>query len=94
VATGAAKPVVKIEVAESGIEVIKPHQAYDAAAKPNAFRVACGAVDGLCGFSELIGLALAVLGGICRRGLFALVLSARIPALGDGASKPDQKGKT
>lgn len=66
VATGAAKPVVEIEMTESSIEVIKPHQANDTAAEPNAFRIASGAIDGLCGFRKLIGLALTVLGGIRR----------------------------
>lgn len=78
---------------ESGIEVIQPHQAYDTAAQPNALRIACGTVDGLRGFRELIGLALAILGDIRSRRLLRLVLSPRISALGDGASEPDKKGK-
>lgn len=64
VATRAAEPVIEIEMTEGGIEVIKPHQTYDTAAEPNAFRIACGTIDGLRGFRELIGLSLAVLGGI------------------------------
>ncbi len=80
-------------MAEGGIEVIEPHQADDTAAQPNAFRIASGTVDSLRGLSEFIGLALAVLGHIRRRRLLALVLSPRISALGNGASKPDKKGK-
>jgi hypothetical protein len=64
VAAGAAESVIEIEMPESGVEVVKPHQAYDTAAKPNAFRVTGGTIDGLRGFGEFIGFALAVLGGI------------------------------
>lgn len=64
VAAGAAEAVIEIEVTESGIEVIQPHQAYDTAAEPNALRIAGGTIDRLRGFRELIGLTLAVLGDI------------------------------
>ena len=67
VAAGAAEPVVEIEVAERGIEIVAPHQAHHAAAEPDAFRVAGRAVDGLRGLDEFVGLALVVLGGIGRR---------------------------
>lgn len=94
VATGAAEPVIEIEMPESGIEVIKPHQTHDTAAKPDAFRISSRTVDGLRSFREFIGLALAVLGNISsRRLLWRLVLRARISALRDGASKPQEKGK-
>jgi hypothetical protein len=93
-AAGATEPVIEVEMPESSIEVIKPHQAHDTAAEPDAFRVACGTVDGLGGFGELVGLALAVLGDIrSRRRLGRLVLGARISALREGASKPDKKGE-
>ena len=90
----AAEAVIKIEVPESGIEVIKPHQADNTATEPNAFRVTGGAIDSLRGFRELVGLALAVLGDIRSRGLLRrLVLSPRISALSERASKTDEKGK-
>lgn len=36
----AAKPVVKIEMAERGVEIVPPQQVDHAATKPNTFRVA------------------------------------------------------
>ena len=60
VAAGAAETIVKIEVAEGGVEVVAPHQADHAAAKPDAFRIAGGAVDRLGRFDEFVRLALAL----------------------------------
>ena len=95
VPAGAAEPVVKIEVAKGGIEIVAPHQANDAAAKPNTFRVSGGAVDRLRRFNEFIGLVLAVLGGIGQTGgrLAGLILGGRVPALGGRASNTDQECK-
>src|SRR5262245_37309140 len=63
-AARAAEAVVKVEVAEGGIEVIEPHQADHATAEPDAFGVAGGAIDGLLGLDEFGGLALIVLDGL------------------------------
>ena len=63
-AAGAAEPVVEIEVAKGGVEVVEPHQAHHAAAEPDAFGISGRAVDGLRGFDEFVGLALIVLGGV------------------------------
>ena len=63
-AAGAAEPVVEVEVAEGGIEVVPPHQADHAAAEPDAFGVAGRAVDGLLGLGEFVGFALVVLGAV------------------------------
>ena len=63
-AAGAAEPVVEIEMAERGIEVVAPHQADHAAAEPDAFGVAARAVDGLGRLDEFVGLALVVLVGV------------------------------
>jgi len=84
VAPRTAEPVVEVEVAKGGVEVVTPHQADDAAAKPDTFRVASGAVDRLRGFDEFIDLALTVLGGIRRRGLglFGLIGGPLIATLG------------
>ena len=78
---GAAEPVVKVEVAKGGVEVVAPHQANDAPAQPNAFRVSRRTVDRLRRFDEFIGLALAVLGGIGRTGgrLAGLIRGGRVP---------------
>jgi hypothetical protein len=102
-AARATEPVVQIKVAEGGVEVIAPHQADHATAKPDAFRIAGGTIDCLRGFDEFVGLALAVLGGIARRarrrsggigrrGFRGLILGAQVAALGDRASDPDQQG--
>ncbi len=90
---GAAEPVVKIEVTKGGIEIVAPHQANDAPAKPDTFRVSGGTIDHLRRFNELIRLVLAVLGGIGRTGcrLAGLILGGRVPALGTGASNTDQE---
>jgi hypothetical protein len=96
-ATGATEPVIKIEVAECGVEVVAPHQNNNASAEPNAFGVSGRAVNGLRGFHEFIGFALIVLGGIgggggiCRFG--RLILGAKVATLGNRASNPDQKCK-
>ena len=94
-AARATKPVVKIEMAERGVEVVAPHQNHYPAAEPNAFGVSSRAVNGLCRFHEFVGFALIVLGGIgggiCRFG--RLILGAKVAALGDRTSDPDQKCK-
>src|SRR3984885_14581506 len=93
----AAEPVVEIEVTKGGVEIVEPHQAHNAAAKPDAFRVSGRAVDSLRRFDEFVGLALVVLGGIGRRrripiaGFGRLVLGAA--ALGESAAKTNQEGK-
>jgi len=61
-AARAAKPVVKIEVTECGVEVRRAHQNHHTAAEPNAFGVSGRAVNGLRRFHEFVGLALIVLG--------------------------------
>jgi hypothetical protein len=96
-AARAPKPVVKIKVAECGVEVVAPHQNHHPAAEPNAFGVSGGAVNGLSRFHEFVGFALIVLGGIgwgsgiCR--FRRLILGAKVAALGNRASDPDQKCK-
>ena len=98
-AAGAAEPVVEIEMAERGIEIVQPHQAHHAAAEPDAFGITGRAVDGLRGLDEFVGLALIVLGGIggrsrISRGLAVLVLGVGVAALGGSTAQPDQEGKT
>jgi len=88
---GATEAVVKIEMPEGGIEIVHPHQANDAATEPDAFGVSGRAVNGLGGFHELVGLALAVLGGLCGGRFTLLVLGVIVSALGQGASKSKQK---
>ena len=90
-AAGAAESVVEIEVPEGGIEIVHPHQTDDAAAEPHAFGISGRAINGLGGFGELVGLALAVLGGVRRRGFALLVLSVIVAALSEGTSQSEQE---
>jgi hypothetical protein len=97
VAAGAAKPVIQIEVAERGVEIVAPHQNHHAAPEPDAFRVSGRAIDSLRSLDEFIGLALTVFGRIsrrsriCRGGLARLILGAKVAALGEGGSETDQQ---
>jgi len=99
VPSGTAKPVIEIEVAKGGVEIVEPHQPHHATAKPDAFRVSGRAIDGLGRFDEFVGLALIVLGRIgrwgriCRRRLARLILGAKVAALGDRSSDTDQECK-
>jgi len=96
-AARAAKTVVKIEVTKGRVEVVKPHQAHHATAKPDTFGVPGRPADGLRGFDEFIGLALIFLGGfgglgrIGRARLGGLILGVNVAALGKGASDTDQQ---
>ena len=60
---GAAEAVVKVEMAEGGVEVVPPQQADHPAAEPDAFRIAGRAGDQAGRLGELVDLALGVLGG-------------------------------
>ena len=95
----ATKPVIKIEMAKGGVEIVAPHQDHDPAAKPNAFRVSGRTIDGLRCLNEFVGFALTFLGHIGRRGRIwrgrfsRLILGAKVAALGDRASDTDQECK-
>jgi hypothetical protein len=94
-----AKPVVKVEMAKCGVEIVAPHQNHDPTAEPNAFGISGRTVDGLRSFDEFVGFALAVLGGVsggsgtCGRRFARLILGAKVAALGDRTSNADQKCK-
>src|SRR6185437_3045759 len=90
-AAGAAKTIIKIEVAKSRVEIVAPHQPHDAPSEPNTFGVAGRTVDCLCGFGEFVCSALVILGRVgCRGSRFpGLVLSCRSPALGSSAGDTD-----
>ena len=60
----AAKAVVKVEVAEGGVEVVAPQQAHHPAAKPDAFRIARRPAQQARGFRDLVDAFLAFLGGV------------------------------
>lgn len=92
-AAGASEPLIEIEMAERGIEIVSPHQPNHTPAEPDAFRVSGGAVDRLRRLYELVGLALAVLGSIPRSLLGGCVLGAAIAALSDGCPDPDEQGQ-
>jgi hypothetical protein len=98
VAAWAAKTVIKVKMTKCGVEIVAPHQDYDTAAKPDAFRVSGRAVDCMCRLDEFVGLALAVfdgigccIGGIGRRRL-GLILRAKITALCNRTAHTEQQG--
>ncbi len=85
---GAAETVIEIEVTECGIEIVSEHELDHAAAEPDAFGIAGGAVDGLSRFNKFVDLALILLGRIGRIGgrLLALVLGVVVATLGERGS--------
>jgi hypothetical protein len=98
VAARAAKPVVKIDVAEGGIEVIPVHQLNRPTAEPNTFGVAGRTVDGAGSFGELVSslLVLALggfLGGVGGLGGGLALIGRRRSALGGDATETGEKEK-
>ena len=100
-AAGAAEAVIEVEMAERRIQVVPPHQDDHAAPEPDTFRVTRGTVDGMRGFDKLVGLALAVLGGLSGRirrigggRLVLLILGTQIAALGNRATDTEQQRET
>ena len=97
VTSRAAKPVIKIEMAKRGVEIVAPHQNHHPATEPDAFGVSGRAIDGLRRFNEFVGLALSFLGrigrrvGICCRPFGRLILGPKVAALGKRASNTDQE---
>src|SRR5664280_287995 len=66
----AAEPVVNVEVADSGVEIVPPQQADHPAAKPDAFRVAGRPDEQVGGLGDLVDAFLAFFGGAVGRFLF------------------------
>jgi hypothetical protein len=91
---GAAEPLIEIQMTERGVEIVTPHQAYHTPPKPDTFRISCGTVDGLRGFNEFVGLALAFLGRIAWRLFGSIVLSPEIATLGDSGPNSDKEGES
>ena len=56
VAGRAAEPVVQIEVAEGGIEIVAPEQAHHATSKPQAFRIGGRSAENPLGLGEFVDL--------------------------------------
>src|ERR1700722_20703780 len=52
----AAKPIVEVEVAECGIEIVPPQQTDHPPAKPDAFGIAGRSVEDTLSFSEFVDL--------------------------------------
>jgi len=93
VTAGAAEPFVKIEMAERRIEIVAPHQADHTPSEPDAFGVSGGAIDRLGRFDELVGLTLAILGGISRSLFRGCILGPEVAALRDCGPDPDKQSK-
>ena len=89
----AAEPIVEIEVAESGIEVVTIHQLNHTAAKPDAFRISRRTVEDLRGFGKLVHLALIVLGHVVlvRATRLARLVLGFVAALGKARSDRQQE---
>ena len=60
----AAEPVVQVEMAERRVQIISPKQADNAAAEPNALRVASRAGQDPGRFGYLVDLFLGLFGGV------------------------------
>src|SRR5262245_22093321 len=78
VAGRTAEPVVKVEMAKRGIEIIAPKQADHAPTQPQAFRIGGGPSQEPLGFGELVDFLLGFLGVAGRRlirGLLVRILS-------------------
>jgi hypothetical protein len=82
-------------MAERGVEIVEPHQAYDAAAEPDAFGISGRAIECLGGLNEFVSLALIVAGRVgrlgCACGLARLFLRVSLAALGKSASAGDRQ---
>jgi hypothetical protein len=66
----APEAVVKVEMAEGGIEIVPPQQADDAAAEPDAFRIAGSAGQDAGSLGDFVDFLLAVFDGLFGRRLF------------------------
>ena len=68
--TRTTEPIVEVEMTERGVEVVAPKQSHDAAAEPDAFRIARRAADLGTGLGEFIDPALGFLCRVTRLGGF------------------------
>ena len=92
---GAAEPVIKVKMAECGVEVVPPHQAYHPAAKPDAFGVARWAADLGGRLGKFIHSALGLLRRITLGGLWRLVAWLRVAGLSEcGQRSQREKRRT
>ncbi|MBI4275233.1 MAG: hypothetical protein HY659_11090 [Rhizobiales bacterium] len=81
---GATEPVVKVKVAEGGVEVIPPEQIDHTPSQPDAFRVAGGPSQAAGGLGKFVDLAL-FFGGIGGLGTLAVTALGRYrPGCQDG----------
>ena len=75
VLAGAAEPVIEIEVAKRGVEIVAPHQADRPFAEPDAFRSCGGTGQGAAGFGNLVAPPVGpVLAGLAFAGFGRLLL--------------------
>src|SRR5581483_2866704 len=78
-----AEPVIDVEMAESGVEIVAPQQADNAPAEPDAFGGGRRAAQHLLGFREFVDLLL-VLAFARRRTFTGLGIGALCQAWGGG----------
>ena len=89
----AAEPVVEIEMAERGVEVVAPQQADHPAAEPDAFRIAGRSADLARGFGEFVELAAGHPWPGRLAGLRRLVAGLGIAGLGDALDRRRQQNR-
>jgi hypothetical protein len=75
VCSRAIEAVIKVEVAEGGVKVVAPQQAYHASPEPNAFRLAGCTGQEAGSLGELVDLLFLLFGAIgwCGAGRFLLL---------------------
>src|SRR5262249_25158196 len=83
---GTAEPVVKLELAQRGVEVVAPQQADHPAAGPHAFRLSGGARQEPGRLGKLVELLLLLLGRVGGRGGGRLLRLLRRLLLAGGLS--------
>ncbi len=86
----AAEPIIKIEMAECGVEVVAPEQSDHPASEPDAFRIAGRPAHLGGGFGKFIEFALGILGRVGLGGLGRFVAGLGIAALGVRAERRQQ----
>ena len=89
VCSRAIEAIIKVEVAERGVKIITPQEAYDASSEPNAFRLTGCARQEPCGFGELVDLLFLVFGAFARLGASGFLLCCRLVFAAGNGPRPD-----
>lgn len=88
-----AEAIVKIEMAEGGVEIVAPEQAHDPAAEPDALGIAGRSADRPGGFLEFVDFFLVL--GLVASFLLLFLAGFWIGPLGRcGRRMANQEGRT